>query len=103
MFRLLYLGHHNPAQQGRLSGEHGGTQEERILSRIQGTPPPGQCAVENINRNARTYDSPSASAQLREHMKGFRVGIKGMAFSNFTSYGAGLRNRFDASMGMHRV
>lgn len=60
-------------------------------------------AVKNINRMARTHNGPSARAKLREHMKDFRVGIKGMAFSNFTSYGAGLRNRFDASMGMRRV
>jgi len=60
-------------------------------------------AVKNINRKARSHNGPSARAQLRETMRGFSIGIKGMAFSNFTSYGAGLRNRFDASMGMRRV
>lgn len=60
-------------------------------------------ATKAINAATRKGGTVSARAQLRQTMKRFTTGIKGMASSRNTAYGASLRNHFDATMGMRRV
>ena len=51
--------------------------------------------TEAINAESRKCGTIGARAKLRETMKRFSTGIKGMASSRNTSYGANLKNHFD--------
>lgn len=50
-----------------------------------------------INSKSRKAGTISARAKFRETMARFSTGIKGMASSRNTPFGAGLKNRFDGA------